>query len=199
MARPYERIEDFVVADATKVQAMDYPSRVGISKIRITGAKNGAYNVTVYTRAFSGAAAALKEILNTSIGKTALIFHEPHGAVVGDTITVASNTVVGYNVAHLVQEVIDDYTVVTDQTYTVDGFNGTGTPSIPSARYGNYEFAALKAADTDHVYRYDEPHGTPFVNGDPLTREAQTQKIYFLFSVTDTYRVTVTSLTDWHG
>ena len=247
MGRPYERIVD-IVSDGTAYYAMDYPTKVGISKIRITGAKAGAFNAGVYTKAFSGSAQAIAWISrapmalrediepvagsrrvpfdptlfgpnsatpaqgsfqtvmegsvanNTLSTKTQIAFTAAHGLTVGDTVTVANSGVTAYNVAHIVTAILDPYRVATDQTYTVDTQGGgTGTMSIPSARIANYEFQTSKAADGDHCWRYDEPHGTPFVNQDPIVNNLPTQKIYFKFDVADTYRVTVMSMSDWYG
>jgi hypothetical protein len=198
MGRPYERIVD-IVSDGTAFYEMDFPSRVGISKIRITGLKGGAFNAAVYNKAFTGLAVPLFGVSSLDGACALLTFQTPHGLTVGDTCTVASSSVPAYNVAHVVTAVPDPCNVVTDQAFVGGSQGGTGTMSVPSTRYGNYEFQATKAADSDHVWRYDEPHGTPYVCHDPPTSFRQAQKIYFNFSVADTYRVTVMSLSDWYG
>ena len=305
MGRPYEATTDFVVDNTSVLYAMDYPTRVAISKIRITGTKSAQFNVTVYARALAPLAPPIVGIFNDQ-DKTIVEFMTPPGFVVGDKFVVAGNKAAGgsdsgYNVAHTVTQAITVNSVVTDQAYAADGQGGHATPAlhltgvtttkggnfspaagpslpddgswgfcvlmfatphglqvddviavtqdvgptnstsaydtpphpahtvtqvidrytvvtnrkyvgdgtgglavltIPAAMYPNYEVIAKTASGNgspDYAYRYDEPHGRPYVCRDPDVNHMPVRKIYFLFDTQDNYRVTVTSLTDWYG
>jgi hypothetical protein len=194
MSTPYMRV---VTIDAAKdvCYPIDFPSDVALTKVTVTGAKNNGYKFDLYSRAFTREAKNLVQIQDVG-GAAGLVFAEKHLLKEGDTFTVASNGVGGYNTTHVVVTVVDDYHVISDQVGAATGKGGTATLAIPSDQQPLYEIIPQQTGSSG-VARWAEPHGVPFVNQDPRTPHGAERKVYIKFDTEDVYHVALTSITDW--
>lgn len=183
-----------VVADASKPVAVPCPSKALIHKLRVVK-DTGTFTVTAYNRKFTGPAKAIHRILNDGNTKTKLVFEpgESHDLRVGDQVTVASSSVAGYNTLHVVTEVVDATTVVTDQAYSANGVGGTATLNIQTAQQALYEVIG-NFASASNIARFDaaDAGDAAFMcNQDPHGPVGPLKTIYLKFSATGTYWVTI--------
>lgn len=176
------------------------PIKVGLqnktvlSQIRAVKEGGGAYNLLIYSRAFAGNAIPIQLIREHNGGSvTRLEFFEQHELRVGDTVTVASASVAGYNTDHIVTAVPDAYTVVTDQTYSADSRGGTGTLAIPTAVQPVFEILESTAAGSGVVRWHGE---RSVVNMDVVVQRQNPHFAYVVFTADGVYHLVLTAGTD---
>jgi hypothetical protein len=187
---PYEKTNLVFESDAGEIHEIPFPTRVSLTKLIVVSAAEASYDVDLYNRAFTADPVTIASITDDGEGETSIRFLAQHGLMVGDPFVVAGNSVAGYNTTHRVASVEDEYTVVTDQTYTADGTGGTGTLAITGNEQELYRVLATKAS-ASKVVSYISDEGTPFFNHDKPVGGRQPRKIYIKFEKADTYRVTL--------
>lgn len=181
----YKRV---TVSDAAVPVEIGLPNKTLITLLRVAQVGAGAYNLTIYNRKFTGNAIAIHRIVDDGNTQAKLHFQAAHELRAGDTVTVSGSSVGGYDTDHVVTEVLDPQTVVTDQAYTADGFGGTGQLDIPAAVQPVFEVVEQQAASSG-IVRFN---GTrPFANLDVTPTSQNHHKAYFLFSATGTYDIVV--------
>jgi len=196
---PYAETQSYhVVSDAAVPVAVPCPAECLIYKIRIVKS-TGTFSVTFYNRAFTSDTVDINRIKDDGNTQAKIYFEAEHDFKKGDQITVASNTTAGYNTVHVVTEVVDGRTVVTDQPYTADGKGGTGKLDIQTANQPLYEVTESLSSDSTAIVRLDYTDITSpviMVNQDPDGPAGKPRYIYALFSATGTYWVTLGTATD---
>lgn len=207
MGIPYERIVSVVVDDADLIYPVDFPSNIFLTKIyatrhfageeSVSGSDEPEFTIDVYSRAFTRAAQDLVQMEDVS-DSTGLTFVLPHRLKVGDTVEVTGNANALFDGTHVVTELIDTYRVVTDQVSTglATGRGGIATLAIPEDQYPNYEVISQQTA-VNGVVRWSESHGQPYENQDPVTAHGAERMLYFKFSRTGTYLLTIACFSDW--
>lgn len=184
---------EIVVADAALFMPIDFPGRGALTQLFVS--KTGAFTVAVYNRQMITAALAVNSITSDKAAElvTKINMAVPLAAKVGDPITVAGNTVVGYNTTHRITAISSDRkTIVTDQTWSADGTGGTAALAIPAAEQALYKVLDAQTA-AGNVVNYQNDDGKPYANADPKDHDGSTHKrlLYLKFSATGTYRVVV--------
>jgi hypothetical protein len=196
MGVPYEKEFLLGTTAGAEIIEISYPDRVQITKIVVLGP--ASFNLDVYNRAFTSDTEDIVAITDDGNTKCSIFFlADIRGKMkVNDEITVAANSVGGYNTQHIVTSISDDgRTVVTDQAYSADGTGGTGQLDIQSTEQPLYKVMDTVAA-SGGVAEYFDAHGVPFVNLDPEPPKRQgmhLRKLYLGVSAAGTYRATVNS------
>lgn len=185
------------VFSGSSIYEISCPNRAILTKaVVLNTAGSGTATFTIYNRAFTSAAIDLNSIIASDGNKTTLVSTYPDQLpfAVGDTVTVASSSVVGYNTTHVVTERIDQYKVVTDQTYTALGNGGTATLAIPAGHKPLYALASATAAAGVAVF--DGSVWVVLANADslPAGQSVKTNKIYLDAGASGNYRASLTFL-----
>jgi len=201
MSQIQEITKRIVVADANVYVPLSIFPRGSINKINVVKVGGGSFTVDVYNRAFAQAAINIVNITNDGNNKAKIELASEHLAKVGDTLTVASSGVGGYNTAHTVESIVNEFTVVTDQNFVSNvRAAGTATRTVPSASFPIYEVvpqlsgtATIRwptaAVPTDVRY---------FENQDVLTKVScrRNTYLYLKFSATGTYYLSIAGESD---
>lgn len=194
MGVPYEKEFDLGTLAGAGIVAIDYPDRVLLTKIVITGP--AAFNLNVYNRLFVSDTEDILTILDDGNTKCEIRFVADIRGLfkVDDEITVAGSSVGGYNTQHIVTSISGDgKTVVTDQAYSADGTGGTGKLDIQAAEQPLYKVIDQVAA-ASNLASWLDTAGAPFVNLDPeptLRQGMHRRKLYLGLSAAGTYRAVV--------
>ena len=171
-------------------------SEAEIRKIVITASVASA-TVGVFNRAFTTPTVDVLTIDDDGNGKCRLTLATPLAVNVGDLLTVAGNTVAGYNVAthRVTWYSADDKTLITDKAYSALGTGGTVKLDIPATEQELYRVMPDMPVDSN-VLVYVPTQGVVFFNQDPMEfhRSSPRQLLYFRFSAAGTYRVTVAGI-----
>jgi hypothetical protein len=202
---PYTKNYTLVVAQDGDIKTLDFFSRGIISRIAVVRLGTGAVAVDIYNRAFTSAAANIKEIVNDGNNFTKLLLWDSMLVRVGDVITVASTAVGGYNsnpptVVHRVTAILPDQalqpdgvrTIVTSVAYSADSAGGTATLAIPAAEQ-TLSHVTDQLTGTTTV---EKDLDVSWMNNDPLpnANTGIARKIYLKFASADTYRVSLMGL-----
>lgn len=172
--------------DITQVKV---PRRGTIVRMAVTSSI-ATPTVDVYNRAFVNTSGNIAAITNDGNTKTQLRMAADFLVRVGDLITVATNTVSGYNTTHRVTRVIDSTHFVTDQTYTADGASGTAVLAISSTEQSLYHVMEQLTLVANKLEVFCD---RPYINQDPLnTKIAGNVPLYFKCSAAGTYRISLT-------
>lgn len=168
-------VEKNLTFAANEVKAIDAPTRQQMTKLVITGLTNGD-KINVYNRMIAQSV-SVSWIVNNGAGFCKIIPAADLLAKPGDTITVGSNSVVGYNTTHLVTA-RDDATgyLTTNVAYTADGSGGSVSFDFSSIATLYRVIPEQTAALTVVNWSGD----VPFLNMDPKVRYNSThrRKIY---------------------
>ena len=186
---PTDAISTITTASGKAKLTFKWPHRFAINdRLTVAGSSVGGYNVTHiithmlsefevvtdrdYTADATGGTATLiigVTASETFVGKVMFHTDVPHVFKVGDTITVAGHSVVGYNASHVVTRVIDDNTVVTNTNFTTAGAGGTVVLAVATNVQANHEVVPSTAAATN-IVRYEKDYGKPVVNQDVIRK-----------------------------
>lgn len=194
MGVPYEKEFDLGTAAGAEIIAIDYPDRVSLTKIVVTGPT--AFNVNVYNRLFVSDTETILTVVDDGNTKCEIRFLSDIRGLfkVGDTITVAGNTIGGYNTEHVVTVIsADGLTVVTAEAYSADGTGGTGKLNIQSADQPRYRVITQFAASSG-LASFFSTRGQTFINLDPEPPRRQgmhLRKLYIGVSAAGAYKATV--------
>ena len=153
MGRPHV-ITSVVVVPANKVGVtvgVDCPTRVSINRIRIQGAKKGAFNATVFDRSFVPVPVPVISITDDGNTKCLVTFTADPNLDVGDSFIVYGNTVAGYNTTHAVTGWSGPHQVVTDQTFTAIGYGEAGSWQLDVV-------SVTQGFDNKTLVQFDAPH-----------------------------------------
>ena len=203
MSTPYERDFRVTTVGADEIVELDFPGRCEITKINTVREGGGTVTLDFFNRGFTS---PLQNIEHVSAvvggdfdGKTRLHFFAEFGvARPGDIIAVAGNSEGAYNTDHIVEVVSDDkLEVITNVTFTVEGFGGTATLAIPSAEEELYRVLPQQTgASPLSVIPSSTGDIVLYVNRDPLGNRniGIKRKIYVKIAAADTYRIAITSL-----
>lgn len=168
-------VEKNLTFAANEVKAIDAPTRQQMTKLVITGLTNGD-KINVYNRMIAQSV-SVSWIVNNEAGFCKIIPAADLLAKPGDTITVGSNSVAGYNTTHLVTA-RDDATgyLTTNVAYSADGSGGSVS----------FDFSAIATLyrvipeQTAALTVVNWSGDVPFLNMDPKVRYNSThrRKIY---------------------
>ena len=153
MARPHSITSVVTVHEGqtgTSV-GVDCPTKVHISRIRIQGAKRGAFNVTVFDRSFKPVPVPVVSITDDGDGKCLVQFAANPDLEAGDSFIVSGNTVSAYNTTHAVTAWVSPTQVVTDQSFTAVGYGMGATGQLDIAVIG-------PGFDGKTLVQFDIPH-----------------------------------------
>lgn len=182
-------VEKNLTFTANEVKAIDAPTRQQLTKLVITGLTNGD-KINVYSRMIAQSV-SVSWIVNNGAGFCKIIPATDLLAKVGDTITVGSNSVVGYNTTHVVTA-RDDATgyLTTNVAYSADGSGGSVSFDFSSIATLYRVIPEQTAALTVVNWSGD----VPFLNQDPKVRYNSThrRKIYVQCDQIRSVRMTMT-------
>lgn len=189
---PYARTDTFVVANAAIFAVMKCPGRCTLKDVRVVEAGgSGTFTLDLYSRAFTGPVTQIEQILNDGTNHTQLVFNTVYGVNVGDILAITGATNGGYNTSHMVTEVIDDFNVVTNQTFVANDVTASATLAIPSSQWPLYKVGATLSGSSSNLI------GDPdvdFINTDPQTNlhnRGYPRKLYLKFSEAGTFTVQI--------
>ena len=200
---PYAKETYLTTTGGNEIAAIDFPGRTALTRLAVTRIGTGAITATLYSRAFTSAAAKINSIVAGAGGKTLLKMTDPMSVKVGDVIAVASSSVGGYNTAHRVTALpradapsnYGETLILTNQTYTAIGAGGTAALAIPAAEQSLYAVTAALTGSDAVASNFAPP--VPFVNLDPVPNAniGVNRKIYLKLADTGTYRVNIAAIT----
>ena len=176
-------------ATPNKIVRVPFFSRGIVNRLIVVG--SGAFNATLYSRAFTTIAADIPAVTSNG-GKLQLLLTTPHGLRVGDTVTIAGSSEVGCNASHVVLSVESPTVVTLDFDFTsAPATTGNWRLNIPSTDWPLYEVCPVQAASSN-VVRMHLGYGYQYGNQDVPTIDGQVPKyIYLALSVDGTYQWTV--------
>lgn len=185
------------VFSGASIYPISCPNRAIISRIVVANtAGSGTATFTLYNRAFTSDVITMAGQGSHTNGKVVLRTDYPDVLPfdVGDTVTVASSSVTGYNTTHVITDRIDAYKVVTDQNYTADGIGGTVTLAIPNVHKPLYTIATATAVSG--VATYEPAVWKALVNADALPKgmSVKQNKVYLDAGASGNYRAALTLL-----
>lgn len=194
MGIPYEISNQLVtVASGSPIVAFNVPSRQQLEKLVVVG-PTADFSVDVWNRAFTSDALDLLAVENDGNGKCRLLLAEPLSVRVGDPLTVAGNTVGGYNAVHRVVALLDnDMRIVTDQDFSLVGEGGTVQLDIGEAEQELYRVLPRRDASGGVVSYFADGNGPTLTCQDPTKHQGSTfqRRVYLEFSAPGDYRVTL--------
>lgn len=185
----------FTLTSPALTYPIEIPDRRIISRI-VAIAIAGTPTIDLYSRLLKGSAVNITRILNAGNGKTQIRFESAFPVRISDPVTVATNTVSGYNVNHRVTQIIDECNIITDQDYSADGTGGTGVFDV-TAIHSVYEPELYRVAETLTIAsnKIEAFPDRVFVNQDPkglYPGKSNKKPIYAVFSGFGTYRIAIT-------
>lgn len=191
--RYYEQLTYFPGHTGGELAVIEFPSRSVISRVVVTGPTS--FNLTVYNRNIAPAAVDLARIGSDADGQAVL---SPAAVIrsyfrVGDTVTVADNSVAGYNTNHVITAInAAGDEITTDQAYTAGGAGGTVVPALTTAEKKLFEIIAQTAA-SGGVAAPAITKDIVFVNQDSEyeINKWRYGKLYLLLSANGDYRVAI--------
>ncbi len=208
MSTPYDREFIKTTTQSDEVVELDFPGRCDLTRISLVRVGAGNVKANIYNRKFVGATHAVIRIEAVDVAAPAdgvRIVLLPGAAdfndvKVGDLVTVAGNSVGGYNVAQRVL-LIDPSTeprfIETDQLFTADGAGGTAKLDIPALEQ---ELQRVIAEIDGASPRLVIPTGTgdtaTYVNQDPLPNVniGIKRKLYMKFEDAATYKIAISAV-----
>jgi hypothetical protein len=208
MSTPYDREDRVITSGTDEIVEFDYPGRCEITRINVVREGGGAIDLDFFNRKFTSDAKTIRHISKVSggpfDGKTRLHFFAEFGVSrPGDQIAVAGNSVAGYNVTHRVEKVSDDkLEVITDRTYTADGFGGTAALAIAAADQELYRVLPNQSSGSPlSVIPPATGDVVAYRNQDPLPNAniGVKRKIYIKIAAAATYRIAISSLLNVAG
>ena len=192
---PYEKEFSVTTVGSNQIVALSYPGRCTLDYITIILIGGGTVTADLFSRAFASPLVAVPVYLITNDGNGyCYVEMNPNSALackVGDVVVVASSPTSGYNTSHRVLEVVDDFNIVTDQSWTADAVGGTAQVQIPSAEQELYRvFATITGASPLHANL-----DITFKNQDALPNRniGVNRKLYVKLAATGTYCIAVRS------
>jgi len=209
MAIPYQRTFYASVSDADVVVPVDFATKAFITRLRIvrlaveaslslsvSEAPDDLFTLDIYNRAFTAAAVNIDTI--TQRDAFCLIkFQADHRLAVGDTIAVVGTGGGAYGGMHVVTAVLDRFHVVTNVHFTINGYGGIATLTIPIEEYPVYEVMAQQTSGADGVLRWQASYGIAWVNEDAEGDAGKLRKLYLKFSLAGRYKVSITGITEY--
>jgi hypothetical protein len=194
MATSYERQYRFTTAGAA-IQALDFPSRIEITRLAVREEGGTTPTVDLFNRAFTSDTVDILRIVDDGNTKALIQTKSDISRVLKlhDVVTIAGTA--GYNsTTAVVTAVQGDDVVVIDTTYVADELDaGTIKLSIPAAQRGLWKIMAQKTlVGGDSLTFFDPP--LPFINQDPKGRLGDVRKIYCSVSGAGIYRVVLSGV-----
>lgn len=204
MSTPYDREFIKTTAGPDEVVELDFPGRCDLTRISLVRVGAGNVKANVYNRKFVGATHAIIRIEDVAGGGVRIVLSDDaadfNDVKVGDLVTVAGNSVGGYNVAHRVL-VIDSSTeprfIETDQAFTADGAGGTAKLDIPALEQELQRvIPEIDGASPQLIIPTGTGDTATYVNQDPLPNVniGIKRKLYMKFEDAATYKIAISAV-----
>ena len=192
MAHVFQVDHEVTTSGSNEYVEIRFPNHVTITQVNIGG--GGAFNATIYNRALTGSALTVESILESPDGDCWVIlrYGVKHNYQVGDTVTIASSAVVGYNTSHVITQIQNSGEFITDQSFSAEDRNSsaTATLAMPAATLPKYEVMPLTAA-VSNVVRNTNPYNFVSKQKDLISVNEPQGKLYLLLSAAGTYYVSL--------
>lgn len=188
---------DTPVFSGSAIYPISCPNRAILTKVVVLNtAGSGSATFILYNRAFTSSAIDLLAQKDDGNGKVLLVSSYPDALPfgVGDSVTVASSSVTGYNTTHRITARNNQYEVVTDQNYSALGSGGTATLAIPNAEKPLYKIATATASSGVAVYEASVWNAVASADPQALGQSVKTNKLYLDAGASGSYRASLTFL-----
>lgn len=188
---------DTPIFSGASVYEISSPNRAILTKmVVINTAGTGTATASLYNRAFTSDAIDLTAQISSDDAKVILKSTYPVMLpfAVGDTVTVASSSVGGYNTSHIITDRIDQYSVKTNQNYSALGSGGTATLAVPAVDKNLYLIAQATAVAGVAVFEGSSWVVLASADALPKGQSVKTNKLYLDAGASGNYRASLTFL-----